>query len=217
MVASSSVLETPRNVPSPLKTPARVCQEYRRLLLSLEMHIDPEDIAAGYRKMFDGELLKLAQSYDQLTDAAQTALRAEFAHRGLEPPVLEEAEDPAELRDLITVARYRDLSEAIVVRTMLESAGIYVFLRDENLIRLDWQVSNFIGGIRLEVESKDEARAAELLRQSIPAVIPFDDTDDFVQPHCPKCGSIEIAYQGSSRGAALASLTVLAVPLPLGR
>ena len=96
------------------------------------MHIDPEDIAAGYRRMFDGELLKLAQSYDQLTDAAQTALRAEFAHRGLEPPVLEEAEDPAELRDRITVARYRDPSEAIVVRTMLESAGIYVFLRDEN-------------------------------------------------------------------------------------
>lgn len=152
MVVSSSVLETPRKVPSPLKTPARVCHECRRLLLSLEMHIDPEDIAAGYRKMFDGELLKLAQSYDQLTEAAQTALRAEFAHRGLEPPVLEEAEDPAELRDLITVARYRDLSEAIVVRTMLESAGIYVFLRDENLIRLDWQVSNFIGGIRLEVE-----------------------------------------------------------------
>jgi hypothetical protein len=124
------------------------------------MHLDPEDIAAGYRKMFDGELLKLAQAYDQLTDAAQTALRAEFARRNLEPPILEEAEDPTELRDLITVARYRDLSEAIVVRTMLESAGIYVFLRDENLVRLDWQVSNLIGGIRLEVEAKDEARAA---------------------------------------------------------
>ena len=65
------------------------------------MHLDPEDIAAGYRKMFDGELLKLAQSYDQLTDAAQTALRAEFARRGLDPPILEEAENPPELRDLI--------------------------------------------------------------------------------------------------------------------
>ncbi len=187
------------------------------MLLSLEMHLDPEDIAAGYRKMFDGELLKLAQSYDQLTDAAQTALRAEFARRGLDPPILEEAENPTELRDLITIARYRDLSEAIVVRTMLESAGIDVFLRDENLVRLDWQMSNLIGGIRLEVEAKDEARAAELLRQSIPAVIPFDDEDDFLQPRCPQCTSIDITYQGSSRGAALASLTVFAVPLPLGR
>ena len=181
------------------------------------MHLNPEDIAEGYRKMFDGELLELAQSYEQLTDAAQTALRAEFAHRGLEPPLLDDAEDPPGLRDLITVARYRDLSEAIVVRTMLESAGIYVFLRDENLVRLDWQVSNFIGGIRLEVDAKDEARAAELIRQPIPAVIPFDDRDDFLQPHCRRCGSLDITYQGSSRGAALASLTVLAVPLPLGR
>jgi hypothetical protein len=43
---------------------------------------------------------------------------------------------------------------------MLECAGIYVFLRDENLIRLDWQVSNLIGGIRLEVEAKDEAQSS---------------------------------------------------------
>jgi hypothetical protein len=137
------------------------------------MQLEPEDIASGYRKMFDGELLKLAQSYDQLTDPAQAALRAEFGRRGLQPPVLEEADDPPEPRNLVTLARYRDLSEAIVVRTMLESSGIYVFLRDENLVRLDWQVSNFIGGIRLQVEAKDEARAAELLRQSIPSVIPF--------------------------------------------
>jgi len=167
--------------------------------------------------MFDGELLELAQSYDQLTAAAQAALRAEFARRGLEPPMLEDAGESPERRDLVTVARYRDLSEAIVVRTMLESAGIFVFLRDENLVRLDWQVSNFIGGIRLQVEARDAARATELLRQAIPAVIPFDDEDDFLQPHCPQCGSIDITFQGSSRGAALASLTVLAVPLPLGQ
>jgi Putative prokaryotic signal transducing protein len=181
------------------------------------MHLEPQDIAEGYRKMFDGELLELAQSYDQLTDTAQAALRAEFGRRGLDPPILAEAAPAPEPRDLVTLARYRDLSEAIVVRTMLESSGIYVFLRDENLVRLDWQVSNFIGGIRLQVEAKDEARAAELLRQSIPTVIPFDDDDDFLQPHCPKCGSIDITFQGASRGPALASLTVLAVPLPLGR
>jgi hypothetical protein len=93
---------------------------------------------------------------------------------------------------------------------------MYVFLRDENLVRLDWQVSNFIGGIRLQVEDKDEAAAAELLRQSVPDVIPFDDEEDFVQPQCPKCGSTDITFEGSSRGAALASVTVFALPLPLG-
>jgi Putative prokaryotic signal transducing protein len=180
------------------------------------MNLEPEDIAEGYSKMVEAELLRLARSYDSLTDSAQAALRAEFSRRDLEPPFIEDEEEP-EPRNLVTLRRYRDLSEAIVARTLLESAGIYVFLRDENLVRLDWQMSNLIGGIRLQVEAKDEAGAAELLQQSIPAVIPFDPDDDFLQPQCPKCGSTDITFQGSARGAALASLYVLAVPLPLGR
>jgi Putative prokaryotic signal transducing protein len=180
------------------------------------MNLDPEDIAEGYSQMVDGELLRLAHSYDSLTDTAQAALRAEFSRRHLEPPVIEDEEE-LEPRNLVTLRRYRDLSEAIVARTLLESAGIYVFLRDENLVRLDWQMSNLIGGIRLQVEAKDEAGAAELLQQSIPAVIPFDPDDDFLQPQCPKCGSTDITFEGADRGAALASLSVLAVPLPFGR
>jgi hypothetical protein len=181
------------------------------------MDLDPKDIAAGYKNMPEGELLKVAHSYDSLTEIAQTALRAEFARRNLEPPIVEDEEAAPQRRNLVTLCRYRDLSEAIVARTLLESAGIYVFLRDENLVRLEWQVSNFIGGIRLQVEDKDEATAAELLRQSIPDVIPFDDEEDFLQPQCPKCGSTDITFEGSSRGAALASVTVFALPLPLGR
>jgi Putative prokaryotic signal transducing protein len=180
------------------------------------MHIDPEDIAAGYANMGELELLELARSYDSLTDSAQAALRAEFARRNLEPPLIEDPEDRADSRTLVTLRRYRDLSEAIVARSLLESAGIYVFLRDENLVRLDWQVSNFIGGIRLQVEAQDEEAAIDLLRQSIPASIPFGGQNDFLQPHCPKCGSTDITFEGSSRGAALASLSVLSLPLPLG-
>ena len=186
------------------------------LLLSRSMDLDSKDIAESYKNMLDGELLKLAYSYDSLTEIAQGALRAEFARRNLEPPIVEDEEDAPERRKLVTLRRYRDLSEAIVARTLLESAGIYVFLRDENLVRLDWQVSNFIGGIRLQVEDKDEATAAELLHQSVPDVIPFDDEEDFVQPQCPKCGSTNITFEGASRGAALASVTVFALPLPLG-
>jgi hypothetical protein len=181
------------------------------------MNLDPEDIAAGYSNMVDGELLQLAHSYDSLTDTAQAALRAEFSRRRLEPPIIDDEEEEPEPRNLVTLRRYRDLSEAIVARTLLESAGIYVFLRDENLVRLDWQVSNLIGGIRLQVEAKDQAAAAELLEQSIPAVIPFDPDDDYLQPQCPECGSTDITFEGAARGAALASLYVLAVPLPLGR
>lgn len=181
------------------------------------MHIDPEDLATSYAKMGEVELMELAQAYDSLTDSAQRTLRAEFARRKLEPPIIGDAEDEEEPRNLVTVRRYRDLSEAIVARSLLESAGIYVFLRDENLVRLDWQVSNFIGGIRLQVAANDQATALGLLNQSIPTSIPFGGDADFLQPRCPRCDSTDITFEGQSRGAALASLSVLAVPLPLGR
>jgi hypothetical protein len=187
------------------------------LLVSCSMNLDPEDLAASYAKMGEPELVELARSYDSLTDSAQAVLRAEFGRRNLDPPIIEDSDDVPDRRDLVTVHRYRDLSEAIVARTLLESAGIYVFLCDENLVRLDWQVSNFIGGIRLQVEAKDQREASELLSQSTPVVIPFGGEADFFQPRCPNCGSTDITFQGSSRGAALASLYVLSLPLPLGR
>src|SRR5271170_4072018 len=149
------------------------------------MHIEPEYLAASYSQMGEVELMELAQAYDSLTDTAQAALRAEFARRKLEPPVIEDPEGEEEPRTLVTLRRYRDLSEAIVARSLLESAGIYVFLRDENLVRLDWQVSNFVGGIRLQVEARDQATALALLHQSVPASIEFGGDDDFLQPRCP--------------------------------
>jgi hypothetical protein len=96
---------------------------------------NPEDLAAQYAEMSDTELMELARSYDGLLEFAQAALRAEFARRGLEPPLVEE---PAEweLRRLVTVRRYRDLAEAYVGRSMLESAGISAWVADENLVRM---------------------------------------------------------------------------------
>ncbi len=163
--------------------------------------------------------MEIARNYDTLTDTAQAALREEFARRGLDPPVVEEKEPkvPPSQRNLVTVSRYRDLSEAIVARSMLESAGIAVYLRDENLVRLDWQVSNFIGGIRLQVEAEDEQNALELLRQPVQESISYSEGDKFTQPHCPSCGSTDITFEGASRAAALVSLYALSLPLPFGR
>jgi hypothetical protein len=169
-----------------------------------------------YAQMSESELLAIATSYESLTDSAQTALRAEFARRHLEPPIIEELDEEPTLRNLITVRRYRDLSEAIVARSLVESAGIFCFLKDENLVRLDWQVSNFIGGIRLQVAAEDAAAANDLLDQPIPHTIAFEGDGEFDQPHCPECHSIDISFEGSNRKAALASLYLLAVPLPLG-
>jgi hypothetical protein len=189
------------------------------LLPSQSMNPTSMDYAATYAGLAEPDLMYLAHSYDTLTGKAQTALRGEFARRGLEPPLIEEAEssDSPDQRNLVTVSRYRDLSEAILVRSILESAGILVYLRDENLVRLDWQVSNFIGGIPLQVEAADEQQAVELLGQPIQETIPYKEDDEFLQPHCPSCGSSDITFEGASRGAALTTLYVLSLPLPTGR
>src|SRR6202020_2478284 len=56
---------------------------------------------------------------------------------------LESSDDPTpeprqemEVRELVTVRKFRDLPEALLAKGSLESAGIECFLADENLVRL---------------------------------------------------------------------------------
>ena len=63
----------------------------------------------------------------------------------------------------VVIRSYRDVTEAMVDRTTLESAGIKCFLYDDNLIRLDWFVSNAIGGAKLVVSQNEAAEALKIL------------------------------------------------------
>jgi hypothetical protein len=63
----------------------------------------------------------------------------------------------------VVIRSYRDVTEAMVDRTTLESAGITCFLYDDNLIRLDWFVSNAIGGAKLVVSQNEAAEALKIL------------------------------------------------------
>ena len=177
-----------------------------------------KDLAARYGTMSETELMQVAQEYDSLTEVARSALRAEFANRKLDPPMLDEQPEHLEpaSRALTTVRRYRDLSEALVARSLLESAGISAWIRDENLARMEWQYSNLLGGIRLQVEAGDAEAALEVLNQPIPEAVPFEEQQEFLQPRCPRCGSIDISFLGPDRRAALASVTLLSLPLPSG-
>lgn len=174
------------------------------------------EFANTYSAMSEPQLMQLARGYDSLTGPAQDALRAEFARRKMQPPLVDEQPEVPELRNLVTIRQYRDLSEAIVARSLLEANGLEVFLRDENLVRLDWQVSNFIGGIRLQVEAHDAAKAQELLNLPVPPSIPVGENEEFLQPHCPACGSAEITFEGASRKVSLPSLFLFSLPLPDG-
>ena len=174
----------------------------------------PEDLAAQYAQMSETELMELARSYDGLLEIAQAALRAEFARRGLEPPLVEEPVE-WEFRHLVTVRRYRDLTEALVGRLLLESAGIQAWIADEHLVRMDWFYSNMVGGMRLQVDERDEADAREILEETVPETIAYGQEEVYVQPTCPKCGSTEITLgDGTERGRSLVALYLLAIPVP---
>ena len=178
------------------------------------MTTSPENLAAQYAQMSETELMELARSYDGLLEVAQVALRAEFARRGLQPPVVEEPEE-WEFRRLVTVRRYRDLAEAYVGRSLLESADIPAWIADENLVRMDWFYSNLVGGMRLQVAERDEADAREILEAEVPGTIAYGEEQAYVQPTCPKCGSAEVSLGGGTeRGRSLVALYVLSIPVP---
>src|SRR6266436_520525 len=97
-------------------------------------------LVAFYSGQMDGELEKVAREAYELTDLAREALRAEIARRGLsvalvenapviarkklpvmpgDPPPPRSLEEPQapdgefELRNLVTIRKFRDLTEAL--------------------------------------------------------------------------------------------------------
>jgi hypothetical protein len=181
-------------------------------------HHDPEPTFADlYRSMSDLEIQELLADWHSLIPEARTALAAEFATRNLEfvePPSPDD--EPSQYRELVTIRRYRDLSEALVARAVIESAGIFCFLKDENFARLEWQISNLIGGIRLQVDTTDVEAAEAILSQPIPNEISIPDQPGFIQPRCPRCTSTDINWERQGRKIALASLYLLGLPFPRG-
>lgn len=137
-----------------------------------------------YRSLSDGELLKIAGGWPSLVDEAKPLLEKELARRRLElvEAIKESEESRGRFVDLVTIRHYRDLSEAIVARGVIESAGILCSLKDENLVRLDWQISNLIGGIGLQVPWEDIQAAEAILQQPIPETISLPDQPPFEQP-----------------------------------
>jgi hypothetical protein len=99
---------------------------------------------------------ELARSFEVL--AAEGSPRQEESTSGTE------AESNSEKTGKPVVLKsYRDLMLAMVDRTTLESAGIECFLYDESLVRLDWFVSNAVGGVKIVVAEKNAAEALKIL------------------------------------------------------
>ena len=124
-------------------------------------------LAKLYAEKTDEELEELADSADSLTDTAKGALKDELSRRKLNVALKEPAAPAGEVESprVVTLRHFFTLPEALLGKSILDSAGIQSYLIDENTIRMDWLYSNALGGIKLQVRETDAAAAAELLDQ----------------------------------------------------
>ena len=169
-------------------------------------------IAAVYGGMTDEELKRIAQSGDELTEVAQEALNAEATRRslsiGVNPPLASEVleldptlvvdspteYDDVELNRTVTLQRFRDLPQALLAKGSLDSAGLRAYVIDDNMVRMDWFISNLLGGIKLQVHPEDVEAATAILNQPIPESLEVEGVGDYEQPRCPKCHSLDVSY-----------------------
>jgi hypothetical protein len=70
---------------------------------------------------------------------------------------------PATNDELVTVATFDDAVSARMAFNYVREASLRAVLSDENTVTMDWLLSNAIGGIKVQVNSKDVARAYQLL------------------------------------------------------
>jgi hypothetical protein len=192
----------------------------------------------------DGELEKVSGQAYELTDLAREVLKAEIRRRGLSvelveiAPVVMKKEPPAmpgdpsppelpteshtpysgelELRNWVTIRKFRDLPEALLAKGSLESAGIEAVLTDDNMVRMDWFWSNLMGGVKLHVGSEDAEAANNILDQPIPDGFSVAGVGEYKQPRCPKCQSLDVNFQELDRPVAFVS-AYFNVPIPLRR
>jgi hypothetical protein len=171
-------------------------------------------LAGVYSAMSDEELGEIADSGDEFSAVAQEAFQAEVAKRGLKltiaPP---RSQNVYEYNETVTLRQFRDLPEALLAKGSLESAGIQAYLVDDNMIRMDWFISNLLGGIKLKVSPEDAEAANEILNQPIPEMLDVEGVGNFEQPKCPRCQSLDVSYKELDPAAYLSAFAGVPVPM----
>ncbi|WP_404425818.1 hypothetical protein [Nibricoccus sp. IMCC34717] len=61
-----------------------------------------------------------------------------------------------------TIASFSKPIDAHLLIARLEGSGVRAFARDENMVTVDWIVSNAIGGVKVDVSDEDFLKALEI-------------------------------------------------------
>ena len=183
-------------------------------MANLDSEQEQHRLNALYASMSDGELSGLATDPASLTDVARTALAAEIKRRGSAFDDSPLKSDVPEFQRLVTIRQFTGLPEALLAKGSIESSGIDCFLADDNYIRMDWFISNFIGGIKLKVKPEDVADANAVLDQPIPESIDVEGVGIVEQPRCPVCQSLDVTFQELDQPISYAMASI-GLPIPV--
>lgn len=113
----------------------------------------------------------------------------------------------------ITVASFSQPVEAHLARTQLEADGITCVVSDEYLVRMDWLLSNAIGGVKLKVLAWEADRAKEILRPR-PHLVVVADSESEHEMICPRCRCDDVYYTRYSRRIAGVFIMLLGFLVP---
>jgi hypothetical protein len=150
------------------------------VMTSPDTERERQRLAEVYAGKADEELTSLAEQGGSLMDVAITALRHKLNRRGIRHPVRESSPPPheAELPSVVTLRQFLTVQEAVMAKSILDSAGIESFLADENVISMNWLWSNALGGVKLQVRKADVAVASELLALRLSEAAASAESDD---------------------------------------
>jgi ribosomal protein S27E len=99
----------------------------------------------------------------------------------------------------VLLAQYMNVSEAMVAKSILESAGIASFLANSNIVHMYCLIPDVFGGVKLLVGADDLEAADGILKQSTLAKFDGEGIGEYVRPHCPGCESTEVSFEGPEK------------------
>ncbi len=189
-------------------------QDYQRALAESDAAI-----ALGQSFLADAHNLRavVLEELGRNEDAIQAysvALRLDPGCREVAENLLELERELGMGRDLVTIATYSHPTEAHILKTKLESEGIWSYVADEAIVTMNWLYSNAVGGVKLKVREPDVDRALEILGIALEDGEHFEDElDDQELLSCPNCGSHYIRYEKYATRVIFASWLLLGFPL----
>lgn len=89
------------------------------------------------------------------------------------------------------------MGEAEIAASALKAAGVHCILGDQNLVGVNWEMAQAVGGVKVLVQEDDMQSAVEILSTACGTDTPVSAAADnsvcgtSAGPACPECGSAD--------------------------